>query len=69
MDPDLNLHLRETAIDQTWLVRKPSRDGIVTAVECFDAHGELIVQFFGKRKPGQPELESWRDITAGLSRA
>jgi putative hemin transport protein len=69
MDPDLNLHLRETAIDQTWLVRKPSRDGIVTAVECFDAQGELIVQFFGKRKPGQPELESWRDITAGLSRA
>jgi putative hemin transport protein len=35
---------------------------IVTSLELFDDKGEMIVQFFGKRKPGNPELESWREL-------
>jgi len=66
MDPDFNLHLDTAQIDQTWIVRKPTEDGVVTAVEVFDASGEIIVQFFGKRKPGIPELEAWRELVAGL---
>jgi len=66
MDPDFNLHLDTARIDQTWIVRKPTEDGVVTAVEVFDASGEIIVQFFGKRKPGIPELEAWRELVAGL---
>lgn len=66
MDPEFNLHLNETAIDQAWVVRKPSVDGDVTSLEVFDAAGEVIVQLFGKRKPGIPELESWREIAAQL---
>lgn len=60
LDPDLNLHLRTEAITQSFIVKKPSEDGIVTSLEIFDKEGNLIVQFFGKRKPGIPELESWR---------
>lgn len=66
MDPDFNLHLKTDAIAQAWVVEKPSVDGIVTSLEVFDAAGEMIVQFFGKRKPGNPELESWRTLAAGL---
>lgn len=66
MDPDFNLHLDMTRVAQTWIVRKPTEDGVVTAVEVFDEAGEIIVQFFGKRKPGIPELEEWRGIVAGL---
>lgn len=62
LDPDLNLHLRTSAIDKTYIVKKPSEAGIVTALEVFDKQGNLIVQFFGKRKPGIPELESWREV-------
>ncbi|TYR35438.1 hypothetical protein FXV77_13285 [Sphingobacterium phlebotomi] len=29
--------------------------GIVSSIEVFDNEGELIVQFFGKRKPRIPE--------------
>lgn len=64
VDPDFNLHVREAAIAQAWVVRKPSADGIVTALECYGAKGELLVQLFGKRKPGIPELEHWRTIIA-----
>lgn len=63
VDPDFNLHVREAAITQAWVVRKPSADGMITALECYDAEGEQLVQLFGKRKPGIPELEHWRAIT------
>ena len=66
MDPDFNLHLDTSKIAQTWIVRKPTEDGTVTAIEVFNELGEIIVQFFGKRKPGIPELQEWRDLVAGL---
>lgn len=62
IDPDFNLHLREAAIASAWVVRKPGADGIITAIECYDAKGGLITQLFGKRKPGIPELEQWRAL-------
>jgi len=66
MDPDFNLHVKEPALKDVWVVRKPTKDGMVTALECFDAEGKQIVQLFGKRKPGIPELEAWRDIIAEI---
>lgn len=68
LDPGFNLHLREDAIDQMWVVRKPTRDGVVTSLELFDKTGFCFVQFFGERKPGKTELESWRVAVAGLPR-
>ncbi len=62
LDPDFNLHVKEQSIADSWIVRKPSDDGMVTALECFDKHGTQIAQLFGKRKPGIPELEDWRII-------
>ncbi|QQU03387.1 hemin-degrading factor [Myroides odoratus] len=67
LDPDFNMHLDMDKVAQTWVVRKPTEDGIVTAVEVFNEMGEIIVQFFGKRKPGIPELETWRSIVAQLN--
>ncbi|MES1249526.1 MAG: ChuX/HutX family heme-like substrate-binding protein [Chitinophaga rupis] len=61
MDPAFNLHLRLPDIRETWVVKKPTTDGLVHSLELFDEAGELIVQFFGKRKPGTPENTVWRD--------
>jgi len=66
MDPDFNLHLDTIKIAETWIVKKPTEDGIVTSVEVFNKEGEFIVQFFGERKPGIPELEGWRALVEGL---
>lgn len=60
LDSDFNMHLREDAIAAVWLVKKPTLDGIITSIEVFDQTGAIIVQFFGKRKPGIPENEHWR---------
>lgn len=57
LDPDFNMHLREDLIESVWVVRKPTTDGIVTGIEVFDAKKEMIVQFFGLRKPG---IRSWQ---------
>jgi len=62
MDPAFNLHLREDAIDEAWVVRKPTEDGIVTGIELIDKDGVMFNQFFGKRKPGSPELAAWQEL-------
>lgn len=67
MDPGFNLHLRETAIDQAWVVRKPTVDGTVTSLELFDSDGAVIAYVFGARKPGQAEAQGWRDIVEGVA--
>lgn len=66
LDPMFNLHLNEDQIARTWVTKKPTEDGIVTALEIFDKDGEIIATFFGKRKPGIPELELWREIIAEI---
>lgn len=64
LDPMFNLHLREDQIARTWVTKKPTDDGLVTALEIFAGNGEVIATFFGKRKPGIPELALWREIIA-----
>jgi putative hemin transport protein len=59
LDEGFNLHLREDGIERCWLVRKPTRDGIVTSLEIFDGTGQQIAWMFGKRKPGQGEDGAW----------
>lgn len=71
LDPEFNLHVREDHLDRAWVVRKPTVDGIVTALELYDKAGDQVVQLFGKRKPGIPEIEAWRvalaDATSKLT--
>jgi putative hemin transport protein len=62
LDKSFNLHLREDNIYDTWVVRKPTDDGIVTSLELFDCEGQAIAMFFGERKPGTPELGTWRQM-------
>ncbi|XHS80364.1 hemin-degrading factor [Burkholderiaceae bacterium UC74_6] len=66
LDPGFNLHLREDHIASAWVVRKPTSDGLVCSLELFDAQGRLICQFFGERKPGQPERCDWRSLLESL---
>lgn len=49
------------------MVRKPTVDGLVTSLELFDQHGEVIAMFFGERKPGKPELAAWRALVEDLN--
>lgn len=67
LDPEFNMHLREDAIENIWIVKKPTDDGLVTSIEVYDAVGDIIVQFFGKRKPGIPEREDWRTVLADFT--
>ncbi|AJY44608.1 hemin-degrading factor [Martelella endophytica] len=69
MDPTFHLHLRRDHIAETWLVRKPTSDGHVTSIEAFNAEGEMIIQFFGKRLEGYAERPLWRELAEGLPRA
>lgn len=66
LDERFNFHLNETLVASAWVVKKPTKDGIVTSLELYDASGENLVLFFGKRKPGEPEDPAWQAIAAEL---
>lgn len=66
LDPDFNLHVRRDRVAEAFVVRKPTVDGDVTALELFDADGGHVLQMFGVRKPGVPEAPAWRRLTEDL---
>jgi len=66
LDPEFNLHLRQDLIENLWFVKKPTKDGEVHSLEAFDNSGEMIIQIFGKRKPGIPESLEWRSLLFSL---
>ncbi|MFT4103891.1 MAG: ChuX/HutX family heme-like substrate-binding protein [Burkholderiaceae bacterium] len=69
LDPGFNLHLRGDHVRETWVVRKPTSDGIVTSIELYDEAGRLIATLFGERKPGRPESPDWRALVSSLTEA
>ncbi|SUA54942.1 Hemin transport protein hemS [Oligella ureolytica] len=69
LDPMFNLHLNTEAIDSVWVVNKPTVDGYVTSIEAYTQEGDIIVQFFGVRKPGVPENTQWRRLLESLCKA
>lgn len=66
LDDDFNLHLRQDAVVNAWVVTKPTVDGPVTSLELYDSTGNAIAWFFGKRKPGQAENPDWRALLMTL---
>lgn len=64
LDPKFNLHVDTSAIAAIWVVRRPSSDGDITSLECFNRQGELVLTLFGARKPGVPERADWRERIA-----
>lgn len=67
LDPGFNLHVKDQEIVETWVVRKPTKDGDVHSLECFDAQGRVLCYLFGRRKEGQTELTEWRQILSSLT--
>lgn len=68
LDPGFNLHLRTNAIAESWVVRKPTDEGLVTSIELYDAAGDTIALLFGERKPDRPELTAWRSLVEAVER-
>lgn len=67
LDPGFNLHVRVEGLAAAWAVTKPTSDGPVHSLELYDANGDTVVQLFGKRKPGRPEIPAWTEHVAGLA--
>ncbi|MGH1473734.1 hemin-degrading factor [Yersinia proxima] len=64
--PRFNLQLNQQAIAESWVTRKPTKDGFVSSLELLDEHGKHILQIFGQRSEGQPEQSQWHQQLAEL---
>lgn len=67
LDDGFNLHVREDQIASAWVVRKPTRGGVVLSLELYDDQGETIALLFAKRKEGQAASEAWQTVLATLT--
>jgi putative hemin transport protein len=67
LDPGYDLHLREDLVAEAFEVRKPSKDGELTAIELYDRERNLIAQFYGERRRDHPEEAGWRQLTGSLA--
>lgn len=65
LDPDFNLHIRDTALRSGWIVKR----GGVTSVEFFDNEGTQVLSFFGVRERGKTQPQAWMDLAESLPRA
>lgn len=66
LDPGFNLHVRTGLVTRAWCVRKPTREGVVTSVELFDAAGRNVMLVFGVREEGVREAGAWRSLVESL---
>ena len=65
LDPEFNLHLRDSAFASGWVVKRAG----ITSVEFYDTNNDQVVSFFGVREPKKPQPASWIDLTAALPKA
>lgn len=68
LDPAFNLHVKADATASAWVVRKPQADGVVTALELYDAENRNFAILYGARLPGMPETDTWRGVLETLPR-
>ena len=69
MDPGFTLHVKSDLLASAWVVRKPTREGDITALELYDHHHRNVAILVGERERGQPERQDWRDLLAALPAA
>ncbi|CAI3923135.1 hemin-degrading factor [Commensalibacter papalotli (ex Botero et al. 2024)] len=60
-NPKFTMHLMEDQIAETWVTRKPTKEGYVTSLELFAKDGTQIAQLYGQRTEGDLEQETWRN--------
>ncbi|MDW8845510.1 ChuX/HutX family heme-like substrate-binding protein [Erwinia sp. MMLR14_017] len=68
-NPTFTLHLMEHSINESWITRKPTANGMVTSLELFAADGTQIAQLYGQRTEGEAEQTRWREQLAALTGA
>ncbi|WP_228068138.1 MULTISPECIES: ChuX/HutX family heme-like substrate-binding protein [unclassified Neisseria] len=61
-----SLHLKDDEIAETWVVRRPIREGFVICLEGFDNCRKTVIQIFGRRQEGETEPAAWHSLTGAL---
>lgn len=69
MDPSFTLHVKNAEIASAWVVRKPSRDCVITTLELYDVRGDNCAILCGQRTPGELENPAWTALLEGLPSA
>jgi len=65
-DPGHAVRVRLDRIASAWVVRTPTRAGVVASLEAFDRAGELVVRLTGRLHPAESDSPRWRELLGRL---
>lgn len=68
IDDKLNLHLRNDMITESRVVKKPTKNGIITSLELYDSDLETALYIYGVREENSKESEQWRKAVLSLDK-
>ncbi|CQJ46547.1 hemin-degrading factor [Yersinia rohdei] len=66
-EQQFSLYLTTSAIAESWVTRKPTKEGLVSSLEILDKQGKHILQVFGQRSEGQAEQHEWHQQLSKLT--
>lgn len=66
LDPNFNLHVLTTAVKDVWVVKKPTKHGVVTSLEVYDENGKISLQFAPVDTRTKEETAEWRALFESL---
>lgn len=69
LESDFNLHVDDAHITSAWVVTKPSTDGPIPSLECYDTEGRTVIQLFAHRHDGEAAPTEWTALLATLPSA
>lgn len=62
LDPSFNLHVLSSAVKDVWVVKKPTKFGVVTSLEVYDINGKICLQFAPTNARDAEESPEWRTL-------
>jgi putative hemin transport protein len=68
LDPGFSLHIAQGSLAQAWRVRKPSKGGMVTSLELYDAAGDESLVVYGVRGVEGYDVPAWRAVVDDVER-
>ncbi len=69
LDPNFNLHVLNSAVNQAWVVKRPTQNGSATSLEIYDQKGNIALQFSPNNFYQQKESSEWKTLLETLPKA
>ena len=66
LDPNFNLHILTSAVEDVWVVKKPTQQGLLTSLEAYDKKGRISLEITPINTSEKQDLTEWHQVLEKL---